>query len=209
MANGADAEGTDPAAPGGAGVPAGGSRRASVVEPEEGWEPDPWTEFCLFDGDQLTDVIDTSGLTVPGWDRERFGQAAQPTDLVPRLAGERVHPLEAEPTGPHLATLLEFFDPATLRDASLVDFLAAGERLKAWVDARQVAATLELSGRCARLRGVGSGGPEAGEMPVEAMAAAEIAPALRLCTRSAEERVRLAGALVRLAGTRALLAPGS
>jgi len=116
--------------------------------------------------------------------------------------------LEAEPTGPHLATLLEFFDPATLRDASLVDFLAAGERLKAWVDARQVAATLELSGRCARLRGVGSGGPEAGEMPVEAMAAAEIAPALRLCTRSAEERVRLAGALVRLAGTRGLLAAG-
>jgi hypothetical protein len=153
----------------------------------------------VFDRGLPTDVVDSSVLTCGTADPDR-----SPVELVPVDPG-RAHPLATTAVGPRLAGLLEVFDPATLTDAGLVELVAAAERVKAWADARAVAATAELTARCARLRGVG---PGRDEVPAEQVAAAELAAGLALSSQAARHRVELAQALGRLPRTRILLATG-
>ena len=139
-----------------------------------------------------TGVIDTSALTLDG------------VDLVP--AAEAVtHPLAATAPGAELAALVEVFDTDTSTDSTLIDLIAACERVKSWADARAAAATAELTRRCKRLRGVG---PRAEQVPAEVLAAAEIGPALRLSPVAAGMRVWFAGALTARPATRAALETG-
>lgn len=166
---------------------------------------DPWDEFRLLLDGAPTDVMDSSTLTTSELDRELWGTDVPPADLVPRLDGEGAHPLATTPPGAQLATLVEIFDRSTLQDSGLVDYVVACDTLKSWLDASQLAAVAELTSRCSRLRGVG-GGPD--EVPAEVMAAAEIAPALRVSPASAAHRVAMADRLQRLPGTRAALAGG-
>ena len=166
---------------------------------------DPWDDFRLFCGGVPTDVMDSSTLTTSELDRELWGPDVPPADLVPRLAGQGDHQLASTPAGADLAALVEIFDRSTLQDSELVDYVVACDTVKSWLDSCQLAAVAELTRRCARLRGVGVG---TDEVPAEVMAAAEIAPALRVSPASAAARVALAGRLARLPATRAALAAG-
>lgn len=164
-------------------------------DPLEGWEPVLAAEpagWRVFDGDRPTAVVDSSVLTCG---TDPVVAALGPAELVP--GDPSGHLLATTSPGPRLAAWLQGFDPDTLPDPVLVEYLAGCERLKAWCDARAVAATAELTGRCARLRGVG---PGADEVPAEQVAAAEVAAALALSPTGARNRVELAAALTRLPG---------
>ena len=172
-------------------------------DPLDGWEPVLAVEpagWRVFDGDLPTGVVDSSVWTCG---TDPAVAALGPAELVP--GDPSGHLLATTSPGPRLAGWLEVFDPGTLPDPVLVEYLAACERLKAWCDARAVAATAELTGRCARLRGVG---PGADQLPAEQVAAAELAAALAVSPTGARNRVELAAALTRLPGTRWALAAG-
>ena len=112
--------------------------------------------------------------------------------------------LENEPPGPELGELLATVDPADLDMFELVSHLGAGERQAAWVQARQLAAVRELSGR--RLVPGPHGEPADTAFPdatINEFAAAEVAAALGLSRTTGAQRVWLANALARLAGTEA------
>jgi hypothetical protein len=156
----------------------------------------------VFDQGVPTYVVDSAVLTCG---TDPAAAALGPAELVPPDPGMGPHPLATTPAGSGLATLLEVFDPATLTDAGLVAYVAAAERVKSWAEAAQAAATTELTGRCARLRGVGTG-PE--QVPAAQVAATELAAGLALTPAAARLRVELAASLNRLPGTRDALAAG-
>ncbi len=167
-------------------------------------DADLWAEARLVDEDgRLTEMVDSSLLTCGA---DPAVRALGPAELVPADPGAGAHALAVTPPGPRAATLLEIFDPATLADTDLVEFVAASARLVAWAEARAVEATAVLTGRCAALRGVGDG-PD--EVPAGQVAAVELAAALHLSPVAARMRVDLARDLARLPLTRAALGTGA
>ena len=97
--------------------------------------------------------------------------------------------LEDTAPGPYLAALVGSVDPRALDADRLVELAAAAARLGSWAAEREAAATVELTARCARLRGVG---PRVDEVPAEAVAATELAAGLALSAGAARLRVELA-----------------
>lgn len=150
-------------------------------------------DIRVFDQGRPTDVVDTSAVTAGG------------RDLVGAVEGALPHPLAATAPGPDLATLLAIFEPVTLTDSGLIDYVTACDRIKAWADALAAGATTELVARCARLEGVGSG---AQSLAPEQVAAAELAPALVISPTSAAYRVSTAELLAKHPATRESLAAG-
>ena len=97
-------------------------------------------------------------------------------------------PLAALPPGPELLTALLATEPADRDPVSRIDAIVACERLQAYLSARQVAELAEFA-RAHQSPRPGEPGfhPEAG--PVEEFAADEIAAALHLSARSAQNRL--------------------
>jgi hypothetical protein len=130
---------------------------------------------------------------------------------VLRVAGAPVPAGDLD--GPAVAAALAAVElaAAAVSDADVVAAVAAASRLAAWAAGREVAATAELTARAARWRGVGPlAGVEGvtGLLSAADLAAAEVAAALGVSARTADDRVERAGDLARLPGTRMALAGG-
>jgi Domain of unknown function (DUF222) len=118
--------------------------------------------------------------------------------------------LEHEPPGEELGTLLAVVRPSDLDMYDLVSLLGACERQIAWVQAKQLAAVAELSGR--RLVPGPHGEPADSPFPDGSsndFAADEVAAALCLARVTGQQRVWLANALTRLPETAAAFAAGA
>jgi hypothetical protein len=128
---------------------------------------------------------------------------------VLRVAGAPVPAGDLD--GPAVAAAVASVELGAVSDGDVVAVLAASSRLAAWAAGREVAATAELTARAAGWRGVG---PLAGVAGVaELLSAAdlaglEVAAALGVSQRAADDRVERAGDLARLPGTRLALAGG-
>ena len=115
--------------------------------------------------------------------------------------------------GPAVAAALAAVDLtcAVVADADVVAAVAAASRLAAWAAGREVAATAALTARAAGWRGVGplAGVPGVdGLLTAQDLAGLELAAALGVSERAADDRVQRAGDLARLPGTRLALAGG-
>src|SRR3954462_88070 len=118
--------------------------------------------------------------------------------------------------GPAVAVALAPLDlsAAAVSDAEVVAAVAAASRLAGWAAGREVAATGELTARAGRWRGVGPlpgvpGVPgAAGLLTGPDLAGLELAAAVGVSARAADERGERAGDLARLPGTRLALAGG-
>jgi hypothetical protein len=103
--------------------------------------------------------------------------------------------------GPAVAAALAAIDltAAAVSDGEVVAAVAAASRLAAWAAGREVAATAELTARAAVWRGVG---PLAGVvkplLSAQDLAGLEVAAALGVSQRAADDRVERAGDLARL-----------
>ncbi|MGI8695545.1 MAG: hypothetical protein ACR2JQ_02665, partial [Mycobacteriales bacterium] len=103
------------------------------------------------------------------------------------------------PPGPCAAAALDVLDPAGVDDHDLLDLIGSWERLACWAQARQAVALAEFSRRRpARAAETGGRAPAL----TSRYAADEIAPALRLSTCAASDRLGAAETIcARLPGT--------
>jgi hypothetical protein len=143
---------------------------------------------------------------------DAFGRPSDPPRgpvAVLRVAGSPVPVGDLD--GPAVAAALAAIEltAASVSDSDVVAAVAAASRLAAWAAGREVAATAELTARAAGWRGVG---PLAGVvkplLTAEDLAGLEVAAALGVSARAADDRVERAGELARLPGTRLALAGG-
>ena len=153
-----------------------------------------------------------AAVLAEGPPEDPFGPPGDPSRepvAVVRVAGAPVPAGDLD--GPAVATALGAIELGSVSDGDVVAALAAASRLAAWAAGREVAATAELTARADRWRGVG---PLAGVdgvtelLTAQDLAGLEVAAALGVSARAADDRVERAGDLARLPGTRLALAGG-